>query len=420
MHPSDVLDIKPWTDGVVMLPPTCILRAYQLVEEKEAQHLSSSSSSMKNTISIDRVSSDTSAISSRLNREWVYDAQLPKIEMKHVIQVNFMEDYLDQISLIRIKAEKHHLATLFHYTSPSILPFILKGGMRMSTQGQGDGGVYFSLRGPLSYGLGKDEYEVNIIKDCFGVERVNEYLGKGKLDALIVYGCDPGVLVQAPGGRDNAKMVPKSYFTSLMLPQADGNYFLRPDRILGVFVMSRSVGRKQQLLKFSREAEVESEIAREKQTREGLDETFTESNKFGRELADLSVVSQAHHHHKNDNEVVVSGEESVNESVLIKLSSVYGSEGDSILEDTDDDLGSSSSNASQTIRRLSDNPLFRPRKETLDSNPAVSMRGGGNGSRYASVTKNKHANKDIPSSGVVEVEMETFVDNRGEARATEI
>jgi len=34
----------------------------------------------------------------------------------------------------------------------------------MSTQGQGDGGCYFSTIGPCSYGLGKAKYEDNIIK----------------------------------------------------------------------------------------------------------------------------------------------------------------------------------------------------------------------------------------------------------------
>jgi hypothetical protein len=66
----------------------------------------------------------------------------------------------------------------------------------MSTQGQGDGGVYVSTLGPASYGLGTDDYEVNIIKDCFGVERIEEYKGKGKLDVVIIYGCEGAVLQQ--------------------------------------------------------------------------------------------------------------------------------------------------------------------------------------------------------------------------------
>jgi hypothetical protein len=64
----------------------------------------------------------------------------------------------------------------------------------MGSQLLGDGGVYVSTQGPASYGLGSDRYELNIIKDCFGVERVSEYEGKGKLDVIIVYGCDLSVV----------------------------------------------------------------------------------------------------------------------------------------------------------------------------------------------------------------------------------
>jgi len=42
-----------------------------------------------------------------------------------------------------------------------------------------------------------------------------------------------------PGGRDKAKMVTKALLHTLSLPAADGNYFLRPDRLLGAFVFSQ-------------------------------------------------------------------------------------------------------------------------------------------------------------------------------------
>ena len=45
--------------------------------------------------------------------------------------------------------------------------------------------------------------------DCFGKERLEEYRGKHKLDVLLVYAVNPRVVEQAPGGRDNAKMVRK-------------------------------------------------------------------------------------------------------------------------------------------------------------------------------------------------------------------
>jgi hypothetical protein len=39
------------------------------------------------------------------------------------------------------------------------------------------------------------------------------------------------------GGRDNAKMVTKALLQALSMPAKDGNYFLRPDRILAAFVL---------------------------------------------------------------------------------------------------------------------------------------------------------------------------------------
>eukprot|EP00615_Pteridomonas_danica_P002082 CAMPEP_0114340324 /NCGR_PEP_ID=MMETSP0101-20121206/8303_1 /TAXON_ID=38822 ORGANISM="Pteridomonas danica, Strain PT" /NCGR_SAMPLE_ID=MMETSP0101 /ASSEMBLY_ACC=CAM_ASM_000211 /LENGTH=111 /DNA_ID=CAMNT_0001473553 /DNA_START=466 /DNA_END=797 /DNA_ORIENTATION=- len=98
-------------------------------------------------------------------------------------------------------------APVYHFTQPHFGHMIAKTGFRMSTQGQGDGGVYFSTKGPCCYELGSAEYEENIIIDCFGESRLNEYKGKGKLDLVIVYGALPHVLSPAPGGRDNAVMV---------------------------------------------------------------------------------------------------------------------------------------------------------------------------------------------------------------------
>jgi hypothetical protein len=99
-----------------------------------------------------------------------------------------------------------------------------------------DGGCYFSVLSPCSYDVGAVDYEENIIVDCFGVERLEEYRGKGRLDLCLVYGAEPRVLSLAPGGRDNAVMVTKATFHALSLPDKDGNYFLRPDRILGAFL----------------------------------------------------------------------------------------------------------------------------------------------------------------------------------------
>ena len=60
---------------------------------------------------------------------------------------------------------------------------------------------------PSSYEVGGPEYARNIIVDCFGAGRLEEYRGKHKLDLCLVYGAEPWALSPAPGGRDNAVMV---------------------------------------------------------------------------------------------------------------------------------------------------------------------------------------------------------------------
>ncbi len=63
---------------------------------------------------------------------------------------------------IRQWAEERGVVPLFHYTATSVVDLMIKNGLRMSTQGQGDGGVYFSVLGPASYKIGTRNYEENI------------------------------------------------------------------------------------------------------------------------------------------------------------------------------------------------------------------------------------------------------------------
>jgi hypothetical protein len=64
---------------------------------------------------------------------------------------------------------------------------------------------------------------------------VHEYKGQGKLDVVIIYAISPLALQPAAGGRDNAKVVTKGLFQDLSLPHSNGDYFLHPGAILGVF-----------------------------------------------------------------------------------------------------------------------------------------------------------------------------------------
>ena len=97
--------------------------------------------------------------------------------------------------------------------------------------------MYFSTLGPASYDLGSEQYEDNIITDCFGKERLEEYRGKRKLDVCLVYAAEPRVLQQAPGGREHAVMIGKRTFEDLSLRHGDGAFYLREDRIVGAVLL---------------------------------------------------------------------------------------------------------------------------------------------------------------------------------------
>jgi hypothetical protein len=253
---GDLVDPTPWLQGHSLLPPHCIVRAYQLEEKVQEDDDNDEESDNDQNMSNTRKGSAASRLnwsisglangsfgdvelalfsSDRRSQTCTYDDG--QLLLHEVSTPRSVDEFLGSMAKIRSKCEEMGWFPLYHYTVPAVAPFILKGGFRMSTQGQGDGGVYFSTLGPASYDLGTPKYEENIIVDCFGRERLEEYRGKHKLDVCLVYGAHPSILQQAPGGRENAKMVGKQFFETFSLPQSDGNYFLRPDRILGAFLL---------------------------------------------------------------------------------------------------------------------------------------------------------------------------------------
>jgi hypothetical protein len=183
-----VVDEQPWLRGVTLLPPNSILRSYYIMRESEENYRRHSSVLVSSSSKSDEI------VHVFANDGALTDAPLNVV--KHIDRLNSISTFCDKMALIRKVCEHHNLIPLYHYTDPKFAPLILRSGLRMSTQGQGDGGVYVSTQGPASYGLGSADYEVNIIKDCFGVERINEYKGKGKLDVVLIYGCCGSLLDQ--------------------------------------------------------------------------------------------------------------------------------------------------------------------------------------------------------------------------------
>jgi hypothetical protein len=195
-----VIDSAPWLDGVLLLPPSTITRSFFLQPMKELATKSTSGSEVEDQGWI------------RETDELGSGTDIGGGGEVSVVRVENVANYILGMKEVRRRCEAAGKQPLFHYTHPSVVPLILRGGLRMSTQGQGDGGVYFSTKSPVSYGLGKRTYEESIVRDCFGIERLKEYQGQSKLDAVLVYACEPSILLPAPGGRDNAKMVPRQTF----------------------------------------------------------------------------------------------------------------------------------------------------------------------------------------------------------------
>ena len=82
--------------------------------------------------------------------------------------------------------------------------------------------------------------------------------------------------MQAPGGRDNARVVSKATFAASSLPDEAGNFFLRPDRIMGMLLLNPgdpSEGYARCLEKLLREQnrDRETKVALEEHTRNADD-----------------------------------------------------------------------------------------------------------------------------------------------------
>jgi hypothetical protein len=87
------------------------------------------------------------------------------------------------------------------------------------------------------------------------------------------------------GGRDNAKMVTKGILQALSLPAKDGNYFLRPDRILGAFVLPAS---RPPLGRAEARAALALERAADVATKERLGSAQLVMSRFGDELREFN------------------------------------------------------------------------------------------------------------------------------------
>jgi hypothetical protein len=127
---------------------------------------------------------------------------------------------------------------VYHFTSLAAAKLILASGsrgFRMSTIGQGGGGVYFTTVAPHEYGFGSNAFKYNAIIDCFGEERVEEYAQAPTFQVVLVCVVKKMMLLQVPGGRKNAMMIPRSVITSSRTAADDGYYYVEQTVIKRAF-----------------------------------------------------------------------------------------------------------------------------------------------------------------------------------------
>mmetsp|Transcript_26890 Transcript_26890/g.31711 ORF Transcript_26890/g.31711 Transcript_26890/m.31711 type:complete len:1775 (-) Transcript_26890:503-5827(-) len=167
MRPSSfvgVVDSRPWISHLLLLSPHCIIRSYLIMEQNDKKQ-------RKATID------ELSGIMEMQDDPIIHESHSERLS--DVLAIRSINDYLSEMKQIRIRANVLDLVPCYHFTSASTALFILKHGLRMSTpKGQNEGGVSISAQGPAFYGLGTKDYEVNLIKDFYGIDKIHEFRNK--------------------------------------------------------------------------------------------------------------------------------------------------------------------------------------------------------------------------------------------------
>jgi len=143
-----VVDKKPWKDGYILLPPQCILRSYMLMNDNDInsdigiKFGGKSSSNSRRGSNIIGWGNSAQTQNDLIQTDFIEDTPNPtKVSPIHIDSI---ATYLKAITIIRQKCFTLNLIPLYHYTSSSITPLIIKNGLRMSNLENGDGGVYFN------------------------------------------------------------------------------------------------------------------------------------------------------------------------------------------------------------------------------------------------------------------------------------
>jgi hypothetical protein len=124
-------EAKPWLAGLVLLPSSCLVRSYSLVVGSAAAGDTHSED--------DDDEYDDIRSRGKYPPSWVRDSD-DSVSLSQEITLVRPEsatEYLTNMARIRTRADELGLLPLYHFTNPNVVSMILKGGIRMSTQGQG-------------------------------------------------------------------------------------------------------------------------------------------------------------------------------------------------------------------------------------------------------------------------------------------
>eukprot|EP00615_Pteridomonas_danica_P012449 CAMPEP_0114356108 /NCGR_PEP_ID=MMETSP0101-20121206/20726_1 /TAXON_ID=38822 ORGANISM="Pteridomonas danica, Strain PT" /NCGR_SAMPLE_ID=MMETSP0101 /ASSEMBLY_ACC=CAM_ASM_000211 /LENGTH=591 /DNA_ID=CAMNT_0001498399 /DNA_START=36 /DNA_END=1812 /DNA_ORIENTATION=+ len=171
-----------------------------------------------------------------------------------------LKNLQSKLEIIIKQCYENNLFPLYHYTDVKTAKIISRRGFKVSHQGNG-GGLYFSTKSPTTYHLDDtNTFEDQIIIDFFGEGVLDNYRGQQKVDVCIVYGMD-SLLVELTtrkkyGGSDGSggggggryiddekethlRLLPRDRFKDFSLPHQDSHYYLRSDRVMGAFLLTK-------------------------------------------------------------------------------------------------------------------------------------------------------------------------------------
>eukprot|EP00615_Pteridomonas_danica_P008502 CAMPEP_0114354352 /NCGR_PEP_ID=MMETSP0101-20121206/19394_1 /TAXON_ID=38822 ORGANISM="Pteridomonas danica, Strain PT" /NCGR_SAMPLE_ID=MMETSP0101 /ASSEMBLY_ACC=CAM_ASM_000211 /LENGTH=376 /DNA_ID=CAMNT_0001495735 /DNA_START=320 /DNA_END=1451 /DNA_ORIENTATION=- len=168
-HFEDIVDPNLWRQNYLLLPPQVIKRAYLIDRNAQSRNKIQRRSRLSQVFDIpNRI---TSNVSHRLSSSQIFPivgssididtvSHMAKyvqedfpIELEKPIAISNIDTYLELMSQVRTHCAELGLIPVYHYTCMEVSSLIIKGGFKMATNGQGDGGVYFSTYGPASYDM---------------------------------------------------------------------------------------------------------------------------------------------------------------------------------------------------------------------------------------------------------------------------